>query len=492
MSSGRIPTGSEVLDVLVRLERDPEQRIKLASSYEIFRVCVAAELVGEDSIDWLAQVMQQLYGEKLIAHGAVNGGVREPPVWDGTWLQQIHGWRVTASGRADAALFQQGTSGTPASANADAPSHDVFICHAGEDKETVALPLCTALKSRGWSVWLDDLELTIGDSLSGSIEAALARSRFGVVILSPAFFKKTWPRRELSGIAAREVNAERKVILPVWHNVDQHYLAERAPILADRLGASTSLGIEEVADQLSRALERAGLQAEQGTEPRPIVQPIVPSPSDGRLTIPSTPDEQARVADDRPPHWEYLLFAGFLVQGRRELEPKWDDHELRLPRGPKQDFDRATTLGYLTREMGWVQTQLEVLTRILSPEAVEAAFGAPGEPGDPEKIAGLARRLLSMYEALMDWAANLRNTSVPDDFRELREATACFVDQAINAIRHFVDEVADTTARLPELAAQATDDEPARIVMRLTLKVDPAVEQRYMTALQRLKANLRG
>jgi hypothetical protein len=97
-----------------------------------------------------------------------------------------------------------------------------------------------------------------------------------------------------------------------------------------------------------------------------------------------------------------------------------------------------------------------------------------------------------MYEALMDWAANLRNTSVPDEFRELREATACFVDQAITAIRNFVDEAADTTARLPELAAQATDDEPVRIVMRLTLKVDPAVEQRYMTALQRLKDNSRG
>ncbi len=338
-------------------------------------------------------------------------------------------------------------------------------------------------------MWLDELELTVGDSLSGSIEAALAKTRFGVAILSPAFFKKTWPRRELSGLAAREVDAERKVILPVWHNVDQHYLAERAPILADRLGASTSLGIENVADQLSRALERAGLQAAEGTQSRTVVQSIVPSPSDGRLTIPSTPDEQARVVDDRPPHWEYLLFAGFLVQGRRELESKWDDHELRLPRGPKQDFDRMSALGYLTREMGWVRTQLEVLGRILSPETSEAAFGEPGEPGDPEKIAGLARRVLSMYEALMDWAAGLRNISVPEDFRELREATACFVDQAIKEMRRFVDDAAEMTARLPELVAQAIDDEPVQVVMRLTLTIDPAVEQRYMTALRRLEAD---
>jgi TIR domain len=61
---------------------------------------------------------------------------------------------------------------------------DVFISHASEDKDTVARPLSRALVARGWFVWLDELELTIGDSLSGRIDAALARSRFGVVVLS--------------------------------------------------------------------------------------------------------------------------------------------------------------------------------------------------------------------------------------------------------------------------------------------------------------------
>ena len=107
--------------------------------------------------------------------------------------------------------------------------HDVFVSHADEDKEAVARPLARALQERGWRVWLDELELTIGDSLNGTIEAALARSRFGVVVLSPAFFAKAWPQRELAGLAAREVDAGTKVILPVWHNVDRAYLAARAP-----------------------------------------------------------------------------------------------------------------------------------------------------------------------------------------------------------------------------------------------------------------------
>lgn len=44
---------------------------------------------------------------------------------------------------------------------------DVFISHAYEEKEKVAIPLSTALKKAGISVWLDKTELKIGDH-SGS------------------------------------------------------------------------------------------------------------------------------------------------------------------------------------------------------------------------------------------------------------------------------------------------------------------------------------
>jgi hypothetical protein len=106
-------------------------------------------------------------------------------------------------------------------------------------------------------VWLDELELTVGDSLNGRLNSALARSRFGVVILSPAFFSKHWPQRELDALATREAVSGSKVILPVWHGVDLAYLAGVAPMLGDRLGVSTEAGIDHVAEELVRALERA-------------------------------------------------------------------------------------------------------------------------------------------------------------------------------------------------------------------------------------------
>jgi hypothetical protein len=71
---------------------------------------------------------------------------------------------------------------------------DLFISHASEDKEEVAKPLAAALQARGWKVWLDELELDIGDSLSGAIDAALVRSRFGIVVLSHALLRQALDR----------------------------------------------------------------------------------------------------------------------------------------------------------------------------------------------------------------------------------------------------------------------------------------------------------
>jgi hypothetical protein len=368
-------------------------------------------------------------------------------------------------------------------------SYDLFISHAGEDKDTVARPLSKALEARGWSVWLDELELTVGDSISGHIERALARSRFGVAVLSPAFFVKQWPQRELAGLAAREVDAGSKVILPVWHRVDSHYIAQRAPILADRVGALTSAGIDDVADKISLALERAGVRAAAGQPPEPVVQAIEPEDGLSLLTIPATTDELARLVDERRDWWEFLLYAGVLVKGKRELDTKWDDHELQLPRGPRREFDLASANDFLRREIGWIQKHI-VLDRIMTPSIYEQAFGAPGQSGDATKIEGMARRLLSMYESWLDWAAGLRNASVPPVYEEVLETTACLIDGPVLSVREFIDHVAHQTARLPELAGDGTDEHPITLTFELKLDIEDEVTDRNSRAWEKLRSEL--
>jgi hypothetical protein len=75
------------------------------------------------------------------------------------------------------------------------------------------------------------------------------KSRYGIIVLSPAFFAKKWPKDELNGLNIKERDGE-KVILPVWLNVNEKYIAEYSPILADRLAAQASDGMEKVVSDL--------------------------------------------------------------------------------------------------------------------------------------------------------------------------------------------------------------------------------------------------
>jgi hypothetical protein len=136
---------------------------------------------------------------------------------------------------------------------------DVFVSHASEDKADVALPLAERLRAEGFRVWLDSFELTVGDSLRQSIERGLAGSRFGIVIISPEFLQKHWPQAELDGLAARET-AGVKVILPVWHRVNEVAVRAQSPMLAGRLAVTTDKGLEHVTSELMRAIRRDASQ----------------------------------------------------------------------------------------------------------------------------------------------------------------------------------------------------------------------------------------
>jgi hypothetical protein len=135
----------------------------------------------------------------------------------------------------------------------EANTWDVFIRHASEDKGALVADLAKALQAAGVSVWYDDFTLTIGDSLRRSIDRGLAHSKFGVVVLSPAFFAKEWPQRELDGLVSRE-NEGTKVVLPVWHTVDVEYVRRFSPMLADRLGISSERGIEGITAAILAAI----------------------------------------------------------------------------------------------------------------------------------------------------------------------------------------------------------------------------------------------
>jgi WD40 repeat protein len=164
----------------------------------------------------------------------------------------------------------------------------VFISHAAEDKDSVARPLAEALTRAGYSVWYDEYALRLGDSLGRSIDRGLAESRYGIVVLSPSFFAKAWPRRELDGLTVRELSSG-KVILPVWHLVSRAEVERYSPTLADKLGVGTDRGMAFVVQEIVRVLadDPAARAAPPHAGPRPASAAAVPD-IDGRWAIAAT------------------------------------------------------------------------------------------------------------------------------------------------------------------------------------------------------------
>ena len=139
--------------------------------------------------------------------------------------------------------------------NDDEKEYDVFISHASEDKEEVVRPLANALKDRKLNVWYDEFELKIGDSLRQKIDKGVAKSKFGIIILSKNFIKKGWANYELDGLITRSISNQ-QILLPIWHNITKQEVIDYSPSIADKVARSTSVNtIEEIADEIAEIIQ---------------------------------------------------------------------------------------------------------------------------------------------------------------------------------------------------------------------------------------------
>lgn len=131
---------------------------------------------------------------------------------------------------------------------------DLFISHASEDKADFVKPLADELINLGVSVWYDEYTLRIGDSLRCSIDSGLAQSKFGLIILSKAFFEKNWTQYELNGLVIREMEGD-KVILPIWHNITKDEIMRLSPSLVDKVALNSAMfTVKEIAEKVADAV----------------------------------------------------------------------------------------------------------------------------------------------------------------------------------------------------------------------------------------------
>jgi hypothetical protein len=132
---------------------------------------------------------------------------------------------------------------------------DVFLCHAWDDRRGAAKDLHDRLESLGVSVWFSEKDVPLGTSLLREIDKGLARSRVGIVLVTPALLRRV----QGEGIADKELSAilARDLLVPIVHDTTYEALREVSPLLGSRSGLSTSE--DSMADVAAKLAELTAL-----------------------------------------------------------------------------------------------------------------------------------------------------------------------------------------------------------------------------------------
>src|SRR5271170_4251699 len=115
---------------------------------------------------------------------------------------------------------------------------DVFLCHAWDDRAGAAKELHDLLVSRGVKVWFSEKDVALGTPLLREIDKGLAKSRIGLVLVTPALLR----RLQGESIADKELSVllARDQLVPIVHGTTYEALREISPLLGSRTGLSTA------------------------------------------------------------------------------------------------------------------------------------------------------------------------------------------------------------------------------------------------------------
>ena len=128
---------------------------------------------------------------------------------------------------------------------------DVFLCHAWDDRQGAAKDLHDLLSSCGVSVWFSEKDILLGAPFLREIDKGLAKSRIGVVLVTPAFLRRV----DAAGIAEKELSVllARDLLVPIVHGTTYDALRDVSPLLGSRNGLDTA--DETMADIAAKVAE---------------------------------------------------------------------------------------------------------------------------------------------------------------------------------------------------------------------------------------------
>lgn len=132
---------------------------------------------------------------------------------------------------------------------------DVFLCHAWDDRQGTATELHDLLEACGVSVWFSEKDVILGKPLLREIDRGLAKSRAGIVLVTPALLKRLQSDTAISDKELSELLA-RDLLVPVVHGTTYPALREVSPLLASRSGLDTDVdSMEDIAIKIAELVD---------------------------------------------------------------------------------------------------------------------------------------------------------------------------------------------------------------------------------------------
>ena len=187
--------------------------------------------------------------------------------------------------------------------------------------------------------------------------------------------------------------------------------------------------------------------------------------------------EALRVALDRPPHWEYLLFATSLRDGVARHRRLARTHALKIPIGFGEDVQDP---------LAWINARFNDALRLVSTlndlmGAIQEAFGPVGVSGDTGSIIFVTDTMADLYRDAILWGLRVRTANVDGQFQRLVTAVGDVMDDVVLQLAQFGPHVKaqleaaiaapktgvpveiTLTISLPESAMRSFNDELARL-----------------------------
>lgn len=352
--------------------------------------------------------------------------------------------------------------------------YDIAVSFAGEDRAYVD-DVVAELKTAGVRVFYDEDALADmwGANLTDFLQDIYnRRARFALIFVSQYYVSKKWTNHERQSAQDRALTQAAPYILPV--RLDDSKLPGLHTSIA--YIDARRFGLTELVELVLKKLARPPDAPTQAAQSKVMFN--------GR--VPRNPQEIEVVLTDRPRGWEYILYAAFLLDENRKLDSKYRDHQIGYSRrtGPPLSHDQV--LPEVRRRLSDLESMTTFLNRLLAEDVQDAAFGKPGEPGDPDRIQHTATRMCSTEDDLLDWAASVRAVAAPSsEAREVLDALARFADQPIEAIRDFIERY---VTEVNTVHQRILDGQRINLSMTIRLDVPDGVSEQFSRATDRYEA----